>query len=167
MQKILLLTCAVILFSGCAPIGITPNEGLMSDYAYVVGQKASTNGNTFRFNHVDHESIFYLRDAPDDNSYSVQKVKPGRYIFQYIVHPRGYNMSMSELGTVQLEQGKINYIGTINVEHSQVVETWSTISSRVTPKVTYQPEVVKEIIRKQYPGLAPDLDDTFTVQPLR
>lgn len=175
MKKILLLAIAVMLFSGCAPIGITPNEGLVQEYAYVVGQKERTNGNSFYFSHVDRKPMmaewdtdFYLPNVDNDDTYFVRKVKPGRYLFEYIVQPTGYSRSVIKLGTVLLEAGKINYIGTINVEHHDVASTWSETRFKVRPpKATYQPEAVKEIIRKQYPGLAQDIDDKFVIQTLR
>lgn len=174
MKKVLLLALVAIVLSGCAPIGVAPNEGLVGDYAYVVGQKAGSNGNSFHFTNVAQKPMaaewdmdFYLPNPSSDDSYVVQKVKPGRYIFEYIVQPSGWSRDVVELGSVLLEPGKINYIGTITVEHSQVVGTYSTRSSRVAPKVTYQPAIVKEIIRKQYPGLARDIDDKFVIQNFR
>lgn len=175
MKRLAILAIVALLFSGCAPVGIKPNEGLVPDHAYVVGQKVHTNGNSFYFSHIDRKPMmgewdtdFYLPNVDNDHTYYVRKVKPGRYIFEYIVQPTGYSRSVTKLGSVLLEAGKINYIGTINVEHHNVTSTWSETRFKLSPPtVTYQPEVVKEIIRKQYPGLAPDINSKFVIQQLR
>ena len=174
MKKLLLLFMAIVLLSGCASIGVAPGERVANDYAYVVGQKSRSNGNSFAFSHVSNsgkmyaapETTFILPEPSSDSSYFIQKVRPGQYVFEYSILSGG-GKSTAKLGTVILEPGKINYIGTLNVDHRMTGSTLTTESYQLTPKVTYQPDAVKEILKKKYPQMAQDINDKFVVQPLR
>lgn len=118
MKRALLILLAIAaLLSGCAAASVVSrDEGLNGSFAYVLGGIASgqsmhfsLNGNSDPF---DSHSSFSVNGF---DSYALQKVHPGRYTASSasLSGERRLSNSQAPLATVDLEAGKITYIGDI------------------------------------------------------
>lgn len=181
----LLLTIAAVV-SGCAAASVVSrDEGLNGSFAYVVSGIASgqsihfsLNGNPDPFD--SHNSF----SASRVGYYTMQKVYPGRYIASAATlsgDRRLSNTSGQPLATVVLEAGKITYVGDIEFKVNSVSGpgyvpagvpgfpkgAGGRQSANVTKDVQNNSEAVKNAIRKDYPGLARELDALFVYSPAR
>ncbi|MDL2290733.1 hypothetical protein LJC09_01330 [Desulfovibrio sp. OttesenSCG-928-F20] len=174
MKRAFSLLFIALLVTSCAAIGttkVTRTDTLDENWAYVTGKYgASHKPLVFALNgeagFLDESSRFALKD---DNDYHVRKVKPGRYWFTSA--PIGDNKKLEKggeaLGTVDLEAGKVTYVGDISF-------SWPTGSSGKHPDdvpsklvVRGDSMKVKNMIKDRYPDFAQNLDKTFVYKPVR
>lgn len=174
MKKLLSLMALALLVSACAAIGttkVTRTDTLDENWAYVTGKYgASSRPLVFALNgeagFMDESSRFSLKD---DNQYHVRKVKPGRYWFTSA--PIGADKKLEKdgqpLGTVDLEAGKVTYVGDISF-------SWPTGKSGTHPDdvpsrlvVLGDSIKVQKMIKERYPEFAQNLDKTFVYKPVR
>ena len=185
MKKALFFLLAIVaLISGCAATNIVSrDEGLNDSFAYVLGRMAS--GQSIDFSRKDSQdpydkdnrfSVYYF--------YMIQKVSPGRYTASSATlsgNRQLSNKNNTSLATVDLEPGKITYIGDIEFR----VNSFSgpgyvpagvpgfpqglggTQSANVTMDVKNNSEAAKNAVRKNFPGLAKELDAIFVYKPTR
>lgn len=182
MRKALYLLMAAVLISGCSfQGGISPNEKLTDTDAYVVGKLARhTGGGSLAFIYVNAYANanniyaqqpgtrFSLRLERDD---IIQKVAPGIYVVECALYGASDSKGAIQLGTVQVEAGKINYIGTFDVAIIRITPPGAA-AGRIEYKVasdvvSYQPEAVKTALKQTYPHLAGEIDSKFSVSKFK
>lgn len=171
------IAAAAMTVSGCIPFPnqLPPGERLTSADAYVVG-KLSDHPPQGRLEFVlAGEAAKNPFNRPQGTSFTlnlerddiIRKVRPGTYVLIYSAY-KGYGAHGDvQLGSVVVQPGKINYIGSFCAALTQKGYAASATIYDVKATTDYQPEEVKEKLKSGYPELAHDIDASFVVQPLR
>ena len=187
MKKALFFLLAIVaLISGCAAAStVSRDENLDSSFAYVTGRMAS--GQSIHFSLNGSPNIFDSHHSfivSDYAIYPLTKVYPGRYTASSATlsgDRRLSNNNLTPLATVDLEPGKITYIGDIDFRVNSVsgpgyvpagvpgfpLGVGGRQSANVSMDVKNNSEAAKNAVRKNFPGLAKELDAIFVYKPTR
>lgn len=181
-KSLLILLAAITLISGCVTATQTSirTDGIMQDYAYVVGK---SGGQSFQFRLVGEGQYSYNNDKlffVDSGAYRLKKVIPGTYhATEMSANSPSRSGRLSAGGqpllSVFLEPGKITYVGDIRLIVSGSAPApapgMPDLYAGTQRSVTFTKEVqdnsdaVKSVIRKQHPELAGNLDTFFVYRP--
>lgn len=175
MKKIFFLFLAfTAILSGCGGVARMPaNEQLTDSSAYVAGKYG-----------VGFQDITFSRngDQNDPNQirltsnadYPLYKVQPGRYIATKFTDGAGSFTGL--LGEFTAEAGKVTYIGDIELRYGYGLPAANApqfgrqgpvaMSGRAAVTATNNAGAAKAAIRKNYPGLAGNLDAIFVYMPV-
>jgi hypothetical protein len=150
-----------------------------SSFAYVVGRYDAPKGDVMFSSRYSNGTFFTYR-----GTCTVYKVPSGRYYLaradlesDKILWAR----SGVDLATVNVEQGKINYFGDIDIRinaigdsrsmpsivNADIHEVYMRIERPANASITVRDnsEAVKNAIREKYPLLAKELDTLFVYTP--
>ena len=166
---------AALFVAGCGGVARMPaNEPITGSFAYVTGKYGVGFQDMTFMRNGDQNDPNQIR-LTSDADYPLYKVQPGKYIATKFTD--GAGSFSGRLGEFTAEAGKVTYIGDIEVSYRYNLPAANqpqhgrqgpitTLHGRASLAVTNNAGQAKAAIRKNYPGLAGNLDAVFVYHPV-